>query len=115
MQPAIMLDLILELPRRPPGIAERQDRALWSLAAGDRLEDVERRREADAFVDRDGRVLDEEVARMQHETALGVDRSAPEHLHAARAARQLYQLSRRDDLELHQEVGEADVRRRLVH
>src|SRR5262245_58949886 len=70
MQPAVMLDLVLELARRPAGIAEREDRALRSVAAGDRLEDVERGGEADAFVDRQRRVLDVEVARMQHEAAL---------------------------------------------
>src|SRR5512144_837153 len=43
MQPAIVLDLALELARRPAGIAERQDRVLRSGALGDRLEDVHRR------------------------------------------------------------------------
>src|SRR5262249_9853188 len=104
MQPAVMLDLVLELSRFPAGVAEREDRALGSLPAGDRLEDVERRREADALVDRQGRVLDEEIARMQHEAALGIDRAALEHLHAARARRQLDQVGRRNDLELHQQV-----------
>src|SRR5262249_49424240 len=92
MQPAVMLDLGLELARRPAGIAERQDRALWSVPARDRLEDIERRGEADAFVDRQRRVLDEEIARMQHEAALGIDRPALEHLHAARAPRKLNNL-----------------------
>src|SRR5262249_60295188 len=38
MQPAVMLDLVLELAWRPPGIAERQDRAARSFPARDRLE-----------------------------------------------------------------------------
>src|SRR5262245_21206078 len=84
MQPAVMLDLVLELAWRPPGIAERQDRAARSVPARDRLEDIERRGQANAFADRQRRVLDEEVARMQHEPALGIDRSALEHLDAAR-------------------------------
>src|SRR5262245_43820799 len=62
VQPAVMLDLVLELAGRPPGIAEREDRALRSLSARDRLEDVERRRETDALVDRHRRVLDEKIA-----------------------------------------------------
>src|SRR5262249_7100111 len=61
MQPAVMLDLVLELARRPPSIAERQDRAARSVPARDRLEDVERRGQANAFTDRQRRVLDEEV------------------------------------------------------
>ena len=84
MQPAIVLDLVFELARRPAGIAERQDRARRAVAARDRLEDVEGRGEADAFVDRQGRVLDEEIARVQHEAAPGIDRAALEHLHAVR-------------------------------
>src|SRR5262245_6022473 len=114
MQPAVMLDLVLELAWRPPGIAERQDRATRSVPARDRLEDVERRGQANAFADRQRRVLDEEVARMQHEPALGIDRPALEHLDAARAPRKLDEVGRRNDVELHQEIGKADVRRRLV-
>ena len=110
MQPAVMLDLLLELARRPAGIAERQDGAVRALAARDRLENVERRGEADAFVDRQRRVLDEEVARMQHEAALGIDRPALEHLHAAGARRQLDEIGRRNHVELHQQVGKADMR-----
>src|SRR5690349_21323300 len=75
MQPAVLLHLVLELARRPAGIAEREDGAGRSGAARDRLEDVERRGEADAFVDRQRRVLDEEVGAVQHEAALGLDRS----------------------------------------
>src|SRR5258707_14402427 len=61
MQPAVMLDLVLELARRPPGIAERQDRALRAVAAGNRLENVEGCGEADPFVDWQGGILDEEI------------------------------------------------------
>ena len=41
MQPAIMLDFILQLARRPARIAERKDCATRSRAARNRLEDVE--------------------------------------------------------------------------
>ena len=81
------------------------------VAARDRLEDVERRGEADAFVDRQRRVLDEEVGAVQHEAALGLDRAALEHLHVAGARGSSDQLGRRDDVELHQQIGKADVAR----
>ena len=42
MQPAIVLDLVFKLPRRPAGIAQRQDRVFRSGTLGDRLEDIER-------------------------------------------------------------------------
>src|SRR5258708_3867107 len=41
MQPAIVLQLALELARRPAGIAERQDRACRAGAPGDRFENIE--------------------------------------------------------------------------
>src|SRR3954464_9612328 len=49
MQPAVLLQLVLKLARRPSGVAERQDRARRTAAARDRLEDVERGGEADAL------------------------------------------------------------------
>src|SRR3954447_13376118 len=79
MQPAVLLYLVLELARRPARIAERQDCARRAVAARDRLEDVQRRGEADAFVDRQRRVLDEEVGAVQHEAALGLHRPALQH------------------------------------
>src|SRR3954470_9312785 len=60
MQPAIMLQLVFELARRPAGVAERQDRARRSGATGDRFQNIERGGEADALVDRQGGILDEE-------------------------------------------------------
>ena len=42
---------------------------------------------------------------MQHEAALGIDRPTLEHLHIAGARRQLDHIRRRNDLELHQEIG----------
>src|SRR6478735_317982 len=41
MQPAVLLQLVLELARRPAGVAQRQDRAGRTVAACDRLENVE--------------------------------------------------------------------------
>src|SRR3984893_155075 len=54
MQPAIMLDLVFQLPRCPSRITERENRAARAGAARDRFEDIERRREADPLVDRQG-------------------------------------------------------------
>ena len=54
MQPAVALDFAFELARSPAGIAERKDRAGWPVAAGDRFENVERRGQANAVVDRQG-------------------------------------------------------------
>src|SRR5688572_9201436 len=57
MQPAVLVDLALELARRPAGIAEREHGVGGAVAARDRLEDVERGGEADAVVDRQRGVL----------------------------------------------------------
>src|SRR5262245_10297745 len=114
VQPAVMLDLVLELAGRPAGIAEREDRALGTVAARDRLEDVERRGQADALVDRQRRVLDEEVARVQDEAALWIDRTTLEHLDPAGTRRQPDHVGGRNDVELYQQVGKADMRRRVV-
>jgi diguanylate cyclase (GGDEF)-like protein/PAS domain S-box-containing protein len=114
MQPAIFLDLVLELPRRPARIAEREHGRERSVAARDRLEDIERRGEADALVDRQGRVLDKKIGRVEDETAAGLDRTAFEHLHGARTLRQLDQVGRRNHIQLHQEVREGHVDRQLI-
>ena len=114
MQPAVLIDLVLQLARRPAGITEREHRALGALAARDRLEDVERRGETDALVDRQRRVLDEEVARMQHEAPARLDRPALEHPHPSRMRRKLDQIGGGHHVELHQQVGKTDMRRRLI-
>src|SRR5256885_13922960 len=75
VQPSVMLDLVLELPRRPAGIAQRQDGAARPRSASDRLENIECRSEADAFVDRQRRIFDEKVTGMQHTAALGIHRT----------------------------------------
>src|ERR1700676_295815 len=50
VQPAVLVNLGLELTRRPARIAEREHRTRRSGAAGDRLEDVEGRGQTDALV-----------------------------------------------------------------
>src|SRR6476620_326342 len=52
VQPSVLLDFLLKLPRCPAGVTKRQDRAGWSVAARDGLEDVERSRQANPFIDR---------------------------------------------------------------
>src|SRR5437868_1390223 len=47
MQPAVILDLALELARRPMGVTEREHRGLWTFSARDRFQDVEGRGQAD--------------------------------------------------------------------
>ena len=101
-------------PGRPAGVAERQDRARRPVAARDRLEDVERRGEADAVVDRQRRILDEEIGAVQHEAALGLDRPAAHDLHDAGAGRQSDDIGCRNHVELHQQIGKVDVGRRMV-
>ena len=109
MQPAVRLDLVFQLPGRPTGIAECEYCALRPVAVRDRLEDIERGGEADAFVDRQRRVLDEEIGRVQHEAAPGFHRPALEHLDVLRLGRQLDAFGRRNHFKLHQQVGEFDV------
>jgi hypothetical protein len=114
MQPAVGLHLVLELARSPAGVTQRQHRAGRSGALRDRLQNIQRRRKTYAVVDRQRGVLDEEIGAVQDEAALGLDRPALENLHAVGAARQLDGFGR-DDVELHQQVGEADVGGGLVH
>src|SRR5213083_987289 len=45
VQPAVLLQFVLELARRPAGVAQSEDRARRTIAARDRFEDVERRGE----------------------------------------------------------------------
>jgi hypothetical protein len=47
-----MLNLVLELTRRPSSIAKGENGALRPLSACNRLEDVERCGQANAFIDR---------------------------------------------------------------
>jgi hypothetical protein len=76
--------------------------------------DVHRRRQADAVVDIERRILDEEIARMQHEAAAGIDRAALQHLHGLGVFRQLDLVGLLDDVELHQQAGKIDAAGRAV-
>src|SRR5947209_6243983 len=102
MQPAVMLDLVFQLTRSPAGITQRQESFARSFSSRDRLQDVERRGEADTFVDRQCRVLDVEVVRMQHETALSVHRPALEYFHASGTGGKLNEVRRRNYFKLHE-------------
>src|SRR5688500_3194905 len=64
VQPAVVLQFALELARRPAGVAEREDRACGSAAARNCFEDIKRGGEADALVNRQGGILDEEIGAM---------------------------------------------------
>ena len=101
-------------PGRPAGVAEREDRVLGPGALRDRLEDVDGRGQADTVVDPQRRVLDEEVAGMQHEAAAGFDRAAAQHLHALGIFRQLDLIGLLDDVELHQQFREIDAAGRTI-
>ena len=59
MQPAIALDFVLQLPRRPAGITECQDGVLRPRAPGDRLQNIDGRGQANPFVDVQRRVQSE--------------------------------------------------------
>jgi hypothetical protein len=54
------------------------------------------------------------VGAVQHEAAFGLDRSAAHDLHDAGARRQLDHVGCRNHVELHQQIGKIDVRRRMV-
>ena len=114
MQPAIMLDFVFQLSRRPARIAQRQDGVLRPGSLGDRFQDIDGRRKADAFVDVERRILDEEIAGMQHEAAAGIDRTALQDLHRLGVFRQLDLVRALDDIELHQQPREIDAAHRAV-
>ena len=104
----------LELPGRPAGITKCEDGAGRPVAARDRLENIERGGKADALIDRQRRILDEEIGRMQNEAASGFHRPALEHFDVFGTRRQLDALGRRDHFELHQQIGKFDVCRRMI-
>ncbi len=114
MQPAIALDLGLELARRPAGIAERENGVLGAGTVGDRTQDVDGGGEADAVVDPQRRIFDIEVAGMQHEAAAGIDRAAAQNFHAFGILRQPDVLALLDDAELLQQLGKVDAAGRMV-
>src|SRR5487761_87647 len=74
-QPAVRLDLGIELAGSPAGIAQRQQAAFGSAAAADGAQDFERGGERDVAADDQRAVLDI-IGRVQHETPSGLDRTA---------------------------------------
>jgi hypothetical protein len=87
---------------------------LRSGALGDRLEDIDGCGQTDSVVDSQRRILDEEIARMQHEAAAGLDRAALQHLHGFGVFRQLDLVGLLDDVELHQQFGKVDAAGRAI-
>ena len=114
VQPAVRLDLEFELPRRPARIAERKERAVRPAAVGDGAQDLQRRRQADAVVDRERGVLEEEIGGMEHETAPGLDRPAAMNADVIDAARQVRLVARLDDIELDEQIAETHFACQLV-
>ena len=106
VQPAVRLDLEFELARRPAGIAERQQRAVRPAPVGDGAQDLQRGGQADAVVDRQRRVLDEEIGGVQHEPAAGLHRPAAMHADAVDAAGKVRLVARLHDVELDEEIAE---------
>jgi hypothetical protein len=59
-------------------------------------------------------ILDEKIARMQHEAAAGIDRATSQHLHGFGVFRQLDLVGLLDDVELNQQFGEVDAAGRAI-
>ncbi len=114
MQPTVALDFAFELARRPAGITEREYCACRTIAARNRLENVERCSQANAVVDRQRRILDEKVGAVQHKAALGLNRTTAHDFHDAGARRQPDHIRGRDDIKFHQQIREVDIRRRMI-
>ena len=107
-------DLALELAGPPAGIAERQDRPVGPLAAGDGLQDVDGGGQRHAVVDGQRRIGGEVVGAVQHEAAPGLDRAADMHVHVDQLDLARRRLSPGTMLELLQQLAEADVRARWL-
>src|SRR5690242_4329542 len=114
MQPTVLLNFILKLPGSPPRIAQGEDGAGRAVPAGDRLENIQRGGQADAFIDRQGRIFDKEIGRMQNKTASGLDRSALENLYVFGTVGQLNALGSGNDFKLNEEIGKFDVLRGMI-
>jgi hypothetical protein len=114
VEPAIGLDLAFKLARRPSGIAERKQRLVGPAALGDIAQDVDGGGEAHAFVDGQRALGFEIVGAVQDETAPGLHWSAEMHRHGAKPNRRPDALLWRHDVELLQELREADIGRALI-
>ncbi len=87
IQPAIRLDLMLELPGGPARIAERQDRVLRALASRQRAQDIDGGGQAHAVVDGQRGLGHVKIGRMQHESPGGLDGTADQHFHGDKRRR----------------------------
>jgi EAL domain-containing protein (putative c-di-GMP-specific phosphodiesterase class I) len=115
MQPAVGLDLVLELPRPPAGVSKRQDRPVRARPAGDCPQDLHRGRERDVIVDRQRRIGGEIVRAVQHEAEPRVHRPADLNVHVDQArALDRAALGLCPDAEFLQQLRKADMRRPLV-
>ena len=114
VEPAVVLHLGFELPGGPAGVTQGKHRAVGPRSAGDGPQDVDGGGQRDAAVDRQGRIVDEEVVGVQHEAATRLDGAALQHLHRAGTARQFDRFFGIDDLELNQQVRKADLARGAV-
>ena len=94
--------------------AERKQRLVRAAALGDIAQDVDGGGEAHAFVDWQRALGLEIVGAVQHEAASGLDRAAEMHRHGAEPDWQPDALLRRHDVELLEQLREADIRRALI-
>ena len=74
VQPAVLLELAVELARSPAGIAERQQALARPLATADGAQDLERCGEGEIVADGE-QILLGVIRRVQHEAAPQFDRS----------------------------------------
>lgn len=79
-EPGIRREFLLQLPRTPAGIAQRDQRLLRAVIVGDRLEYVARGGEADLGGHVQRRLpVPAFLAPVQDETAIGLHRAAGQH------------------------------------
>src|SRR5690606_34329721 len=104
-EPAVLGDLVLELPRAPAGITQRHQRMARPVAGGDGAQDVDGGGQAD-LVGYRHRGFDHIVIAVQDEAAAAIDRAAMAHDDLAGAGRQADGLLLVKDAELDQKVGE---------
>jgi len=106
-EPAVRLDLGVELTRPPAGISQREEAPRRPLAAANGAQDVERRGQGEMVADDQGRGL-LVVGGMEHEATAAFDRAAEMHV-------ALQPKPRRLDPELAQELGQAQLLDELVN
>ena len=89
MEPAIGADLVLDLPRTPARIAEREERLARAFAFAHGAQDFDGRRQRNVFRNGKRGIRALIVAAVEHEAAAGFDGTAVEHRHVARLRLQL--------------------------